>query len=203
MRETSDCYNLFRKYKSEFNTSKDFADFCQITKLSYLLDYVGGWVEQAYWTMKAGKETHRGLKLPNANRFSDLFTEVYLLPTDMNNKPEGVHFLGGDAGFTKHLGGTRGWSKTCEGARSQYGAKFYGTYVVPIESITYKNTSFEAITRTDGILITIQSHNYTGCDWIALLDLTEDIKTLYDDDTKAMLAKERQAEIDAWGYCKG
>jgi hypothetical protein len=202
VRETNDCYRLFHQHQVVFDASTNFIEFCDLAKLFYLLDYKNGWVEQAYWTLKAGKETYRGLRLPNANKFSDLFTQIYLIETNQRDKPEGAKFIGGSAGFAKHLGGTRGWSKTCPDTRSQYGSKFYGSYVVPIENINFKDTSFEAITRTDGILITIRSHDYTGCDWIALLALSENIRTYYDDKTKAFLAIEREAEIAAWGDSK-
>ena len=199
MRDTPDCYMLFKKHKELFDQANTFTEFCNFLGLTYLQRYIGGWVESAFDTFKAGKETRRPLVIPNASKFSDLFTAAYFIITDQKNKPEGVKFLGGNSGLCGHMGGTRGWSKTCEGTRSHYGGKFYGTYVVPIEKINYKNSSFEAIKRTDGILITCKSHDYCGEDWVALLDVNEKIEDMFDDETKAFLAAERQAAENAWG----
>jgi len=199
LHKTEDAYALFRKHNDAFKVSDNFTTFIQLAGLNHLDNYIGGWIEAAFNTFKAGKETYRPLLMPNASKFSDLFTAAYFLPTDQKDKPEGVKFLGGNAGLCGHMGGTRGWSERSPDTRSHYGCKFYGTYVLPIEKINHKNTSFEAIRRTDGILIIIRSTHYVGEDWVALLDPDANIEEMFDEETRAFLAKERQAALDAWG----
>lgn len=204
MRETLDCYRLFEKHMEAFNTSETFTEFIEKANLMHLEKYAGGWVENAFETMKAGKKTNRGLLFPKANKFSDLFQEAFFIPTDSKDKPQGSIFVSGNAGFSRHAGGKRGYSERTPGTRSHYGAKFYGTYVIPKPEIHKHisgkyNYSFEAIKREDGILIIANLHDYIGGDWIALLDVSEDIRSLFDTDTQEMLSKERQAEIEVWG----
>jgi len=205
MREPWDLYKLVDQHPEAFKASANLAEFIEATGMHWLDGYVGYWADDAFATAKAGKRTHRPLIFPNANKYTDLFKRALFLPTDDKNKPPEARFLGGNDGFARHCGGKRGWSTTTPDIPSHYGAKFYGTYVIPLPEVarvvkprggyTY---SFEAIKREDGILITINRSDYIGCDWAALLDVTEDIRTMFDDETKAFLDRERQAELDAW-----
>lgn len=208
MRDAFEAYTLFKKHPEATATAQNFTEFCKLANLAHLEKYAGGWIDRAFNTFKAGKETLSPLYFPAASKFSELFEAAYLIETNSKNKPVGVIFLGGNDGFSRHLGGRRGWSERTPDTRSHYGAKFYGTYVKPTRAMLdvcgpyHGQYSFEAIRRTDGILITVHTHAYIGSTWLALLDLSEDIRAYFDDETRAMLAAERQAEFDAWGNTK-
>lgn len=205
LRTTEDAYALFEKHPDAFTASSNFTEFYKAANLNHLDAYAGGWVEDAFQTLKVGKRTHRALLFPQATKFSDLFDKAYFLPTDAKDKPQGVYFVSGSRGgaIAMHVGGKRGWSERTPDTRSHYGAKFYGTYAAPCAKLRTMmgkgGFSFEAIRREDGILICVRQHDYVGSDWVALLDLSENIETLFDDETRALLAAERQAAIDAWG----
>lgn len=203
MRTADECYRLFKKHQAAADASATFTEFYKSAGLNHLEPYAGGWVEKVFRGFKAGKETYKPLEFPTANKFSDLFTSATLIPIDMKQKPAGVVFLGGNAGYAKHLGGRRGWSERTPDTRCHYGAKFYGTYVTPCDAVVAVfgkyEYSFEAIRRTDGILITAQPRDYIGSTWLALLDLSEDITTVLDETTQNLIKQEQQAEIDAWG----
>lgn len=159
---------------------------------------------------RAGKRTYRALLFPHANKFSDLFIAAYFIPTDAKVKPAGARFVSGSRGGAPCgcMGGKRGRSERTPNTRSHYGGKFYGTYAVPCaelapllrtprgENYSY---SFEAIRREDGILILARRSDCIGDTWLALLDLSENIEDMFDDETRAFLAAERQAAVDAWG----
>lgn len=202
---TYDCYILFEQYINEFESAKDFSEFCVMVNKTHLERYY--WVELSFYTMKAGKKTNKPLIVPNASKFSDLFTNAILIETNNKHKPIDTHYVSGDAGLSKFCGGIRGYSKTTPDIRSHYGAKFYGTYVTPNDKTkelikTYccdKNYSFEAIRRKDGILITVKPNSYPGCSWLALLDSSDNVDTLFDEETRQFLERERKAEIEAWG----
>lgn len=202
IRDAFDAYAFFKKHQEAFDKSETFTEFINQAGLQHMDNWIGGWIEDAYATMKAGKTTtYRPLAFPKANKYADLFTAAIFIPTDERNKPQGYRFM---SGFSKHCGGTRGWSKRTPSTRSHYGAKFYGTYVKPLPEVDRvhgfhrEGYSFEAINREDGILIIARHHNGIFQQWIALLDKSENIETMFDADTQEFIAKERQAELDAW-----
>lgn len=206
LRDTFECYTLFKKHPEAFETSTNFGEFIAAASLEYLRDYAGGWVELAFSTMKAGKETYRPLYFPKAEKFNDLFTAGFFIPTDAKMKPAGSHYIGGDAGLARHCEGIRGWSKNMPDVRSHYGTKFYGSYVIPTDDVKAaclgyfgkgETVSFEAINRDDGVLITAR-WSYPGEIWLALLEKGANIETLFDETTRAFIAAEHQADIDAW-----
>jgi hypothetical protein len=199
LRDCFDCYTLFEKHKEAFDASANFGEFIEKAGLKHLDGYVGHWVEDVFQTFKAGKKTCRGLMFPNANKFTDLFSAAYFA-TDQNKIP-GAVYLGGSGALHKHCGGIYGWSKTSPDIKSHYGAKWYSTRVVPREEIAEKlgkSYSLEAVKREDGILILHNPHGYVGSTWLALLDLSENIETLFDDTTREFIAMDRKAEMDAW-----
>jgi hypothetical protein len=196
MRDYSDFYNLFDEHKAAFDASTTFEGFCDAIGATHLKTYT--WAPPVYATAKAGKRTYRPLTFPTVDKFSDLFESAVFVETKTN--PQGYKYLAGDASLSKHVGGTRGWSKTQPDIRSHYGAKFFGTYVKPRAAIERARVnSFEAIRRTDGILILTYDRDHIECNWLALLPLSENVESLFDDATREFLANERQADKDAWG----
>jgi hypothetical protein len=206
MREPHDFYALFEQHADAFAKAQTYAEFCTLANVEYLNTY--RWAPAVFETAKAGKRTYRALKFPKVNSFAELFAEAKLLPT--SNKrgdiPQGFKYLGGDASVCGSFGGTRGWSKDHKDIRSHYGAAFHGTYVLPRKEVydmpmtlDAHAASYEAIPREDGILIIARDSHCIGSDWLALLPLTENIESLFDDATREFLANERQAARDAWG----
>lgn len=206
-----DAAALFRRHETAFTTSTTLAGFVQSAGLTHLEGYMGGWLEKAYETAKVGKCTvYRPLQFPRAEQFSDLFTNAYFLATEAKGKPAGVCFISGyrgDAAPCGHMGGRRGYTPGTN-TRCHYGAKFYGTYVTPRPEVkalveahigAYGGYSYEAIRRDDGILVTARCSQIIGSVWLALLDKDADIQALFDADTRAFIAAEKQADIDAWG----
>jgi len=205
-----DFYALFEQHKDDFAASDTYEAFCQRVGKEWLKNYK--WAVRVFNTAKAGKRTYHPLTFPTIERFADLFTSAEFIPTDAPaTEKRGLHFLSGNAGLAMHVGGTRAWSKTSPDTRSHYGAKFYGTYVQPVPAVMEavnawgghldapRSYSFEAIEREDGILVLAHDSLYIGSTWLALLPLTEDIETLFDAETRELVARERAAEMAAWG----
>jgi hypothetical protein len=200
-----DFYELFEQHPTQFAESTTYEEFCKLVGKDYLAKYI--WAGRVFATAKAGKRTYRPLVFPQVNTFAELFEKAELLPTETTDSRHGkAKFLSGSASVCMHVGGKRSWSERTLGTRAHYGAKFYGTYVTPTPMVAdVKMTlapcpqGFEAIAREDGILVIATDGLCIGSDWLALLPLTENIETLFDTETKELLARERQAEIDAWG----
>lgn len=209
--DTMDFYDVFDKYPVEFSKATTFPEFCELVGTPIMLHVATyRWVPDVFATAKAGKRTYRALRFPNANKFSDLFEQVKFLPAPQNGKPSqipcGFKWISGtELDYCTHVGGRRGWSQTCPDTRSHYGATFYGTYVKPKAEVhamrmtlSEHPNSYEAIKRTDGILILAHDGHSIGSDYVALLPLSENIEDMYDEETKAFRAAERKAEAEAW-----
>lgn len=201
--------NWLEAHKAEALASKDYDEFCssQGPLGEHYRKYV--WLRNYYRTLKAkGFLTYHPLEYPEARTFADLFTAAKLLPTQ--NKTEehyGLFFLGGSGATCGHFGGRRGIKTFPDGSKvkSNYSSQFLATYVKPnnklYNDLALKETqgSFDAIRLEDGILIIHRDKHCIGNTWVALLDLTENIETMFSEETKEFLAKERQAEKEAWG----
>jgi hypothetical protein len=203
-----DFYTAFDEHSDAFKQAASFAEFCKLAGLDYLSRYV--WASDVFETAKAGKRTYHALKFPNANKFSDLFEAAVFVPTpqrgERSHTPDGYMFLSGNASHCGHVGGNRSWSERTEGTRAHYGAKFYGTYVKPRTEVhnvsltlTEHSAGYEAIRRDDGILIIGNDGLCIGSVWLALLPLTEHIESMFDAETLALIEREKQAEVEAWG----
>jgi hypothetical protein len=197
-----DFYTLFEQYPKEFTEASSYDEFIKATGKDYLRNYL--WACRVFDTAKAGKRTYRPLSFPKVESFSELFLDAQLLPTDQKVKPKNYVFLSG--GTCMHIGGKRTWSETCPNTRAHFGGKFNGTYVLPKPYVHgHKMTladhpaSYEMVKREDGILILAHDGLCIGSDWLALLPLTEDIETLFNKETRALLATEREAKVLAWG----
>jgi hypothetical protein len=195
-----DFYTLFEEHKQAFDKASTYEEFCALSDKEYLAGYK--WAERVFATAKAGKRTYRPLYYPLFESFADLFQDAKFLPTNAP-KPTGYVFLSG--GPCMSVGGKRSWSITCPGTRAHYGSKFYGTYVRPLTEIhNHKMTlaehpaNFEMVKREDGILILSQDGKCIGSDWLALLPTTADVETLFDEESRQLLARERKAEQEAW-----
>lgn len=201
-----DFYQDFDKHPAEFAATENFEDYCLAVGDTLHMDVLKGyrWAPAVFATAKAGKRTVRALTHPKASKFSDLFTAIVLAETTGKGRaavPAGGVYMGGDGGLHGHFGGRRGWMG---GARRHDGAKFFGTYVVPIaELMDPLNTTFEAIRREDGILIIARDSPGIGGVWVALLDPSENIETYFSASTREFLRVERQAAVDAWGSNPG
>lgn len=209
--DSFDFYDWFDKYPEQFKQAQSYEEFCELvgTPLaSRLKEY--RWVPQVFECAKVRKRTYRPLRFPRAERFVDLFEAAVFVATPEHGKPSqvpaGYKFLGGTASLCGHVGGKRGWSERTPDTRAHFGAKFYGMYVRPRSEVhnlamtlAEHPHSYEAIRRTDGILILAHDGHSIGQDWLALLPLTENIEDMLDQKTREMIAGERQAAKDAWG----
>ncbi len=202
-----DFYTLFEEHKDEFAASADYETFCQKVGREWLKNYK--WAVRVFATAKAGKRTYHPLRFPTFDKFTDLFSAAKFLPmpnAKQNVIPKGFAFLSGNASLAMHVGGKRSWSERTPDTRAHYGAQFYGTYVQPTTEVynvpmtlVEHAKSYEAIQREDGILILAHDGLCIGSDWLALLPLSENIETLFDTETRELIARERKAEVIAWG----
>lgn len=206
-----DFYEYFDANPVQFAAAATFDAFLEAVDTplsSHLKAY--RWAARAFDTLKAGKRTAQSLLLPNACKFSDVFAGARLVEhlTGKHYRKQAGYFIGGAGSRSFHGGGERGFSKTSPEIRSHFGAvKFFVTYVTPADSalIATMNDylgdvdSFEAIRRDDGILIIARNSRLIGSQYVALLDASENIETLYDADSIALLARERAAALAAWG----
>jgi hypothetical protein len=201
MKTAIDFYELFAKYPAEFAASATYPEFCRSIGKQHLEAYV--WAPPVFATAKAGKQTFHPLRLPTVERFADLFIDAKLLPTHPRAAiPQGYRYLStlqADTNIPFHIGGTRGWSKTQADVRSHYGATYHGVYVRSQPAADTDLGAYEAIRREDGILVLAQSSHLIFSEWLALLPLSESIETLFDEPTRQLIAREREAELAAWG----
>lgn len=205
--ETYDVYKFLAKYPEELKQAENMNEFLNLIpdsdKYQYMKKYANGWINQAYKTARAGKTSLYNALSFNAyaSKFSDLFESITFCDTKQKPKTD-FYYLGGNASLCGHYGGMRGWSKTSKDIRSHYGANFFGTYAKPTkELLKFLGTggwSFEAIRRSDGILITVHDSSYIGSTWLALLDDSEQIETYFDITTLEFLETEKQAAAKAW-----
>ena len=206
-----DFYSLFEQYPDAFKESETYEAFCLAVGKEYLTTY--RWAPRVFATAKAGKRTYRPLVFPTISAFSELFEDARFLPASSDRKkgtiPQGYLWC---SVLSMHIGGTRDWSPNWPKGetRRHMGATFYGTYVKPKTEVTnavnawgnhfggHSTFSFEAIEREDGILVLAHDSSYIGSEWLALLPLTETIESLFDQETRDLLAREREAERMAW-----
>lgn len=213
-----DFYRLFEQHPEEFAKAVNFRHFCAMTDKEYLAGYK--WAQRVFATAKAGKHTYRPLVFPQINTLAELFEDAKFLPSPTGGLtreryraklPEGYLYCS-DYGFPlpSNVGGKRFWSPDWlargEKVRAHYGSTFYSVYVKPREIVrdvrmTLAPTphSFELIKREDGILVLAHDDLHIGSEWLALLPLTESIETLFDEETRQLIAREREAEQVAWG----
>jgi hypothetical protein len=180
------------------------------------------WLSKRWEFLKErGYLTWHTVQYPKVRKFSELFTEARLCPSKYRetNKagrqglgtyvehPPGFIGLHGTASIAGNFGGTRGWSERFPKGevRSHYGATFYHTYVKLRDGLVLEETicgisSLEAIRQTGGtILIKSNDRHCIGGNWVAILDAGESIEPLLVPEDREMLARERQADLDAWG----
>jgi hypothetical protein len=200
-----DFYQDFDKHPAEFAATATFADYCAAVGDTLHAELLAKyrWAPAVFATAKAGKRTMRALTHPTAAKFSDLFTAAVLAETTGKGRaavPAGSVYLSGEAGLHGFFGGQRGWKAD---VRQHMGTKFFGTFVTPRADMftihSERISSFEAIPRTDGILIIARDTIGIEGVWVALLDPSEDIEAYFSADTKAFLRVERAAAAAAWG----
>lgn len=205
--DSYDFYKMFDARPDAATQAATLSEFAAITGNKRAEYYAGGWSEKCLQSWKHGKPTYTPLEFPEAEKFSDLFAAVSFRSTKAQRGP-GQFFLSDNGSYCAYIGGRRGWSERTPGTRSHYGAEFYGTYVTPHSEVLKAmaerygrgyTISFEAIRRTDGILITCHPSEIISSYWLALLPLSEDICTYYTAAEQKLIADNKADALSVWG----
>jgi hypothetical protein len=178
-----------------------------------------GWLRKHWEFLKArGFLMVRTIQYPNARAYTDLFTEARIATKSPGGDWYYLAEHSIDPGISGSYGGKRGWADgrggTCthDGAgnriRSHYGATYYSVYVrvrpdikVP-QFFDSGKSSLQAIRHDNGkVLITAESSRFIGSAWLAYLDGTDSLESLLSPADQEFLARERAAEVAAWGEC--
>lgn len=174
-----------------------------------------------------GYLTWQTVLYPKARAYTDLFESAKIVKQVHLGKgkgtsypaPEGMIYIaerssGGKPSIAGNYGGTRSLDHTRtygDGTpiRQHYGATWHVCYVKPTfdcpefpsgRNFGMQRGSFEAIRRDDGtILIVANSPNGIGSTWIAILDEGDSLESLLSVEDQEFLARERAAELAAYG----
>lgn len=181
-----------------------------------------GWMPRHYDFIKArGFMMVRPILLPEARAFTDLFESAVIVKQEYNKSSRGGSYFSAPAGYVYireatiagHYGGTRSLDPTRtygDGTpiRQHHGASWHVCYVKPRFEVPgfpsgrnfgMESGSFEAIKRTDGVLVTCNSRNSIGSEWVALLDGGDSLESLLSVADQEFLARERAVEKEAFG----
>lgn len=181
------------------------------------------WCAASYRTLKLNPAIKSGhpLIMPEARTFRDLFEVAIYVPayagpgntrtgTPLNNVP-GFYSIGGLSAKDLVPMGDAGGKRyvrifpdgTCVRGRS--GSDFHVTKVKPVPALLSEigernKVYFEAIRWQSGhVLITARINDYTGTDWVALLNPESNIRDIMSAETLAFIEAEKRADADAWG----
>jgi len=216
----------FAAHESAFESSQTFTDFVAATGIRWLEANLGADGERCFQTVKRfpNNHLHKPLHLPLARTFSDLFETARFLPNDPDHRlrPEpGFYFCSGyraeGAVPSMRVGGTRETRVNASGnpVRTHYGSVFHSTYVKPRPEVlqawsnSYGSTGtnnpgmfdlagFEIVAREDGLLVIAMCGSSIVRAHMALLDRSETVETLMHEADRALIRRERAAEVSAW-----